>query len=381
MVFYKQKMSSFSRNLADSRLPQIPGVKHGPNGTSFVSTGIPDLDKILGGGFHLGSLVMVMEDGEAPHHLLLLRNFMSQGLVHNQPLLYASPSNDPKSFLGTLPSPVSPKDDKSRGPETEQEKGLRIAWQYRKYFGENQLNNENNKDAKKEYCNEFDLRKPLKVPSLGAQHIDCFSILESPNLTAFRDRCSTFLAQVPRNDKGIGCAGRIAIQSLCAPQCGYSDTEFWFSGERNIRCSSLNAQRGFSLYVDRFLKSMLRSSNAVAVITFPSSLLSPSLSKRWQHMADTLLSVRAIPDEDKDLANLLTGYQDMVGLLHVHKVAQINTQVPVILDANTFSIKLQRRRSLVLERLNQAPVDGSSGTSYGTSSSCSSSSKSTSLDF
>ena len=32
-------------------------------------------------------------------------------------------------------------------------------------------------------------------------------------------------------------------------------------------------------------------------------------------------------DEDKELATLLTGYQDMVGLLNVQKVAQINTQV------------------------------------------------------
>lgn len=34
-----------------------------------------------------------------------------------------------------------------------------------------------------------------------------------------------------------------------------------------------------------------------------------------------------IVDEDKELTKLLTGYQDMVGLLNVHKVAQINTQV------------------------------------------------------
>lgn len=356
-------MSSFSRNLSDSRLSEIPGVKHGPNATSFMSTGIPDLDKILGGGLHLGSLVMVMEDAEAPHHLLLLRNFMSQGLLHNQPLLYASPSKDPKAFLGTLPSPIPSKEEKAPAPETDQEKGLRIAWQYRKYIGEHQSNHENRSDTKKEYCNEFDLRKPLKLPSLGAQRIDCFSILESQNLAAFRGRCSTFLAQVPRNNKGIGYAGRIAIQSFCAPQCGYSDKEWDM------------------LSFIRFLKRILRSSNAVAVITFPPSLLSQSLSKRWQHMADTLLSVRAIPDEDKELASLLTGYQDMVGLLHIHKVAQINTQVPVILDANTFSLKLHRRKSLVLERLNQAPVDGSSGASYGTSGSCSGSSKTTSLDF
>ncbi|KAG0491192.1 hypothetical protein HPP92_008055 [Vanilla planifolia] len=116
---------------------------------------------------------------------------------------------------------------------------------------------------------------------------------------------------------------------------------------------------------------MLRSSSAIAMISFPSSLIQPSFSKRLQHLADTLLSVRAIPDDDKDMAKLLTGYQDMIGLLHVHKVARINTQVPFILEASTFSLKLHRRRTLVLEKLNQAPVDGSSGSSDGTLSSCS----------
>jgi elongator complex protein 4 len=97
---------------------------------------------------------------------------------------------------------------------------------------------------------------------------------------------------------------------------------------------------------------MLRSANAVAVITFPPSVLSPSFCKRWQHMADVLLSVRAIPgllfltsafalfilvfkllnrcsfpDEDKELGKLPTGYQDMVGFLNVHKIACVNTQV------------------------------------------------------
>lgn len=43
------------------------------------------------------------------------------------------------------------------------------------------------------------------------------------------------------------------------------------------------------------LRSMLRSTNAVAFVTFPPSVLSPFFSKRWQHMADTLLSVQAIP--------------------------------------------------------------------------------------
>lgn len=62
-------------------------------------------------------------------------------------------------------------------------------------------------------------------------------------------------------------------------------------------------------------------------------------------------------------------------------VGDLHEQVPAILDATTFSMKLQKRRLLVLECLNQAPVDGSSGSSYGTTGSCSGSSKAGSLDF
>ncbi|KAL8550185.1 hypothetical protein ACS0TY_008858 [Phlomoides rotata] len=354
--------SSFSRNFsaASSVIPNIPGLKHGPNGTIFLSSGIPDLDKILGGGFALGSLVMVMEDPEAPHHMLLLRNFMAQGLVHHQPLIYASPANDPKGFLGTLPNPMASKDEKSRLHDTEQEKGLRIAWQYKKYFGEH--NSEAQRDGKPEYCSDFDLRKPLERHFFSGQHIDCVSLKDSDDLAAFRERCSSFLSQTNRNSGNI-TGGRIAIQSLCSPQCDFSNKEWEM------------------LSFVRSLKNVLRLSNAVAVITFPPSLVLTTFSKRLQHLADTIVSIKAIPDEDKELAKLLTGYQDIVGLLSIHKVARINTQVPAILEATTFSMKLQKRRSLILECLNQAPVDGSSGTSYSTSGSCSSSSKTGSLDF
>lgn len=362
MAAPKTRTSSFSRNYTAVPSSLAPGLKNGPNGTVFVSSGIPDLDKILGGGFTLGSLVMVMEDTDAPHHMLLLRNFMSQGLVHNQPLLYASPAKDPRSFLGTLPSPLTSKDDKSRDRDVEQvsDKGLRIAWQYKKYFGEQQ-NSDHHRDVKLEYCNDFDLRKPVDRHFLNGQRIECISLQDCSNISTLLDRCLTFLSQ--RQESNITCAGRIAIQSFCSPQCDFFDLDWDM------------------LSFIRSLKSMIRASNAVAVISFPASLLSSSFLKRWQHLADTLLSVRAIQDEDKELAKLLTGYQDMIGLLSVHKVARFNTQVPIILDATTFSMKLQKRRLLVLECLNQAPVDGSSGSSYGTIGSCSGSSKAGPLDF
>ncbi|KAL4197227.1 hypothetical protein AMTRI_Chr04g187240 [Amborella trichopoda] len=126
------------------------------------------------------------------------------------------------------------------------------------------------------------------------------------------------------------------------------------------------------------LRSMLRSSNAVAMITFtPSVVSSSSFSMRWQLLADTLLSLRAIPDDDKEMAKLLADYQDMFGLLHIHKVGRLNSQVPVILEGTTYSLKVICRETLVLERLNQAPVDTSGG---GSSVDCSGSSSARLLD-
>lgn len=40
----KPRTSSFSRNVAAVGSPHIPGLKYGPNGTAFLSSGIPDLD-------------------------------------------------------------------------------------------------------------------------------------------------------------------------------------------------------------------------------------------------------------------------------------------------------------------------------------------------
>ncbi|KAM3297966.1 hypothetical protein ACQJBY_039763 [Aegilops geniculata] len=369
--------SSFSRatssKTASSSSPLTPsGVKLGPNGAAFVSSGIPDLDRILGGGFLLGSVVMVMEDSDAPHHLLLLRAFMAQGVVHKQPLLFAAPMKEPRSFLGALPAlAASSKEDARQramaggaaGDGRASDEGLRIAWQYRKYFGDERNSSAEHRDSKQEFSHDFDLRKPLERHLLNAQNIECLSTQDVDTLHDLQDRSSAFLSNYQRKEGGNLSAGRIAIQSLCAPQCGYFGKDW-------DMVSFL-----------RSLKAMVRSSNAVAIITFPYTVLSDSFCKRWQHLADTLLSIKAIPDEDKDLAKLLTGYQDMVGFLHVHKVAQTNSQVPVILEASTFSLKLRKRRSLVLERLNQAPVDGSSGPSSGGSGSCSSSTQGSQLDF
>ena len=53
-------------------------------------------------------------------------------------------------------------------------------------------------DSKQEFCNDFDLRKPLERHFLIGKQIDCVSTQDAPNLVAFHDRCATFLSQFSR---------------------------------------------------------------------------------------------------------------------------------------------------------------------------------------
>lgn len=64
--------------------PAAAGTKPGANGQTLVSTGLADLDRILGGGLALGSLLLVEEDGASQHHETLARYFLAEGVACDQ---------------------------------------------------------------------------------------------------------------------------------------------------------------------------------------------------------------------------------------------------------------------------------------------------------
>lgn len=308
----------------------------------------------------MGSLVMVMEDIDAPHHLLLLRYFMAQGLVHGHPLLFGGSLTSPDAFLGTLPGLSKPKEGPNDGvfSKSSEGEGLRIAWQYRKFIDEQQSLEDRrlqqqklmhqSQGVKHEYCSTFDLRKPVERSLLTSGNIECLNLQTGTTLTQLWEKCLNFCSRLSRSEQQIV---RIALQSLCSPQGLYFDKDWEMLGFLHS------------------LKGLLRASNAVAFITFPASLLAPSFSVRWQHMADILLSVEAISDDDKDMAALLTDYHDIVGFLRILKLPCINTQVPTVPESSVYALKFLRRKTLVLERLNQAPIDASGGESSNRSAS------------
>jgi hypothetical protein len=68
------------------------GTRPGPFGQTLVSAGQADVDRLLGGGVPLGTLLLILEDGWSPHHTTLLRYFLAEGAACDQVDTAAAPA-------------------------------------------------------------------------------------------------------------------------------------------------------------------------------------------------------------------------------------------------------------------------------------------------
>jgi elongator complex protein 4 len=55
------------------------GTRPGLNGQVLVSTGVAGIDRLLGGGLPLGSVLLIIEDSHSQQHLNLLKCFLAEG--------------------------------------------------------------------------------------------------------------------------------------------------------------------------------------------------------------------------------------------------------------------------------------------------------------
>ena len=53
-----------------------------------MSTGLADLDKLLGGGVPLGTVTLLLEDAHTQHHTTLLKYFLAEGAANNQAIYW-----------------------------------------------------------------------------------------------------------------------------------------------------------------------------------------------------------------------------------------------------------------------------------------------------
>ncbi|KAL8565338.1 hypothetical protein ACOMHN_029033 [Nucella lapillus] len=129
--------TSFTKKVK-AKFRQIPGAKPSIyNSQLLVSTGVPSLDAVLGGGVAVGTVLLIEEDAGGKYAEVLMRYFVAEGVVSDHALSVISADQDPQQMLQRLPAPVEDKGSDSsdhRAPSTQgagdTDGQMAIAWRY-----------------------------------------------------------------------------------------------------------------------------------------------------------------------------------------------------------------------------------------------------------
>lgn len=359
------KISSFQKRIKPSN-PNILGTKiSAVNSTLNVSFGVTSLDQIIDGGLPLGSLCVVEEDIYGSYAKIITKYFLAEGAMQKNFLLSASLNENPWDLLNNLPSPVT---EPRETNIIENREELKIAWRY-----ENLTLEDNNQRL----GNAFDLSIPYAMPETQKANLVVWGETVTPNLqrgtgTLKNSNCLSLLMAIEEAIKkwelDSGTSPnliRIVVSSFGSP--------FWQFDENK---SSLSTDFTATLLL---LKSIVRSTNAVALVTIPHQLLNQSLVSRSRHLADVVIQLKSLR-EDPHLRDLM----DVHGILELKKVANLTSLKPILGQdgTTTYGFKATKRK-FKIEKLHLPPAidDDKSSPDHSSSLGCSSAASKTNLDF
>ncbi|XP_025832304.1 elongator complex protein 4-like [Agrilus planipennis] len=81
----------------------IPGTRANvQSGQLLVSSGIPSVDELLGGGLPVGSVVLIEEDSGGSYSRVMLRYFLAEGVVHKHAVFVGSQDYNPGKMIQSL---------------------------------------------------------------------------------------------------------------------------------------------------------------------------------------------------------------------------------------------------------------------------------------
>ncbi|KAG0379178.1 Elongator subunit elp4 [Mortierella sp. AD032] len=96
-------MSSFKKRVPSAQASLPAGCRLSAyNGQVLISTGVPSLDDILGGGLPVGTILLVQEDRQTSYGQLLLKYFLRQGIVAGDKCVVVSGDESPEAIVRSL---------------------------------------------------------------------------------------------------------------------------------------------------------------------------------------------------------------------------------------------------------------------------------------
>ncbi|XP_062513143.1 elongator complex protein 4-like [Corticium candelabrum] len=349
--------TSFRKTGASKSRAFLPsGTKHSvQNSQLLVSTGVPSIDVLLGGGIAVGTIFLVEEDVYGSYARILCKYFLAEGIVSQHAVHVSSADRSPAGILRELPASVdesgclSVSDSSVTSGESD---ALSIAWRYQnqpKYQSERGIKFGHFYDLSKtmdESClrniptTMFDAseerRHCIAATSDATEHSPCrlmhplySKLWESIKSTIGDGQFSTSSTVEERK------VLRIVIEALGSPLWGEDDEQY-------------HSLAKFLFY----LKGLLRMAYAVALITIPTHLMQDTaIVRRLEHLCDTVVALESFEGSDK-MKNPV--YRDYNGLFHVRSLPRINSLMTHMPETLKWAFKL-RRRKFSIEKLHLPP--------------------------
>ncbi|CAK7308870.1 Elongator complex protein 4 [Vulpes lagopus] len=365
----KNNVTSFQRkgpraSVPDSgcaRLVSIAGTRPSVrNGQLLVSTGLPALDQLLGGGLAVGTVLLIEEDKYNIYSSLLFKYFLAEGVINGHTLLVASAKEDPADILQELPAPLLDDNCKKDFDEDvcnhktpESNIKMKIAWRY-------QLlpKMEPGPVSSSRFGHYYDLSKRMPQELIEASIWHGFFFPEKLSPTLNIEPCSLThgyikLLQFIQNviyEEGFDGSNpqkkqknilRIGIQNLGSPLWG------------DDICCTENCDNSHSLtkflYV---LRGLLRTSLSACIITMPTHLIqNKAIIARVTNLSDTVVGLESFIGSERETNPL---YKDYHGLIHIRQIPRLNNLIYDVSDVKDLAFKL-KRKLFTIERLHLPP--------------------------
>ncbi|KAK5582909.1 hypothetical protein RB653_004498 [Dictyostelium firmibasis] len=333
------------------------------NSNLLTSTGLSDLDDIIGGGIPIGSILMIEEDINSSYYMFLLKYFLAEGVLQQQGLFFSSLIGiDPFEILNKLPARITKEEEieadkndnisnnnnsNNKQPTDE----LKIAWRYQQYVS-NELSKQQQQSTtsmNQTFCHSYDFTRKMNVQSMNPELIHTLSHdaqSQAEGTSPYRNLFLEIQNLVYKYNKEAAANPdqtrvlRLCIQSFSSP--------LWSNDEEGV-IEFLHA-----------LKGLLRSSVCTCVISVPTYIYSSAFVKKIAHLCDTVVSINSFSGLGGETPEQFAEY---LGLFNIRKIARLNTlSLSFHPDMLTYVFKMKRRK-MCIETIHLPPESSRAGDS------------------
>eukprot|EP01080_Neovahlkampfia_damariscottae_P006054 gene6054-10055_t len=333
-----------------SNVPTIPkGSKSSVHtGQLLISSGLYDLDSIIGGGFSVGSLICLKEDSYSQYNQTLLDYFICEGISNEQNTIIIQSSD---YDLKELPFNYSKyKQDNLKQQQEEEEKNkvnisdnlkekeneLKIAWRYNEFVNqkieekklkEKKLNEGTlNKKSGTVGCHEYDLSKNIQNELLNQSNIKIINNELTNDINGFNLILKKIYLNLNENKNNIT---RICIRSL----------------------GILNQNENDILKFLYSLKTIIRNKMCICFFSIPKIIFNFDFLNHINHLSDLVFDMDSFKGKGVDPIE----FKDFTGILNLQKLSKINSLTFNYSPDTLNYVFTRKKRKIYIERMYLPP--------------------------